>query len=423
MDFISGRPDHNLANLKDRIFKKDNQAEKYSVYEIVEKISSICYPPANSPSERANDAAFLLILKDELNNLVAPARGQTIAYTTMFAEGRKQSASSRVRIAEEAFPSLIDSAARFRRWKSFLSWIGLIVTITAALLLWHVTYGAQLAAHFDEAKRNDTQAAARLFSEFDKIDAKKAPDLIELCGIPKNPPAPPAGDHSQKPPQNSSQQAEGVTSTVRQLCNEYAYRRAIFCSAIADVGAYSESWIFKVSGWLLPIYGVQAAGDCAEGDVANPQPPAHAGGGTLGDEHRSRPRVGRQEDAQSIAGVLATMSNYILPILFGLVGTIAALVRGIQDKIRDSVLAPRDFALLLIRLPLGMIAGVCVGLFMNPTTVSSQLNGTLGTFTITASGIAFLAGYGADLFFRALDTVLGRIFTLEGGTRDRKAVP
>lgn len=74
------------------------------------------------------------------------------------------------------------------------------------------------------------------------------------------------------------------------------------------------------------------------------------------------------------------MSNYLLPILFGLIGTMTALVRGIQDKVTESILSPRDRALSLIRLPLGMVAGVCVGLFFDPTTIAAQTGGNIGAF-------------------------------------------
>jgi hypothetical protein len=46
------------------------------------------YPPPSQSGERAKEAAFLLEVKDWLNWLAYPARGLTIAYTTMFSESR-----------------------------------------------------------------------------------------------------------------------------------------------------------------------------------------------------------------------------------------------------------------------------------------------------------------------------------------------
>jgi hypothetical protein len=99
------------------------------------------------------------------------------------------------------------------------------------------------------------------------------------------------------------------------------------------------------------------------------------------------------------------------------VGTIASMVRSIQDKVSDSVLSPRDQTLAVMRLPLGLMAGVAVGLFFNPTTAVSQITAGAGVLTLSASGIAFLAGYGADGFFRMLDSMIGRLFTLDGDQR------
>ena len=63
-----------------------------------------------------------------------------------------------------------------------------------------------------------------------------------------------------------------------------------------------------------------------------------------------------------------------------------------------------------------MVAGVSVGLFLSPTSIA-QNSSSIGAFTISASGIAFLADYGAEAFFRALDVLISRIFNLDKETR------
>ena len=111
--------------------------------------------------------------------------------------------------------------------------------------------------------------------------------------------------------------------------------------------------------------------------------------------------------------MLALLSNYLLPILFGIAGTFTSLMRDIQVKIKDSMLAPRDSALALIRLPLGIIAGISVGLFFNGNATSASFGSVLGTFALSSSALAFLAGYGAEVFFRALDILIARLFNLD----------
>jgi hypothetical protein len=51
-------------------------------------------------------------------------------------------------------------------------------------------------------------------------------------------------------------------------------------------------------------------------------------------------------------------------------------------------------------------------LFFSPSSVASQVSSGAGVITLTASGLAFLAGYAADGFFRMLDTLTTRVFNL-----------
>ncbi|MCJ2045695.1 hypothetical protein MKK58_14325 [Methylobacterium sp. J-078] len=386
LDFVSGRPDKHFADLNGKIADPAHDGASMTTSEVIQRVSSLRYPPDKPERENAQDAAFLLLVKDALNVLAYPARGMTIAYTTMFMEDPSEVATNRVEAARTAYPSLYASATAFRKIKDRLAWLGLIVTVLSAILLWQVTYGAQLAARFDEAKRNDTLTAAKVHEELNKQRSarKDTPyDLQRVCNL-----------RSDRKDTSDDER----DSTIQQLCGEYAYRHAQLCVAVADVGQYSQYWLFRVATALLPMHDPEPALSCGAGVDDSPDPG----------------KRGRQEDAQSIAGVLTMMSNYLLPILFGLVGTLAALVRGVQDKVTDSLLSPRDRTLAFIRLPLGMVAGVCVGLFLSPENVAARTAGGIGSFTISASGIAFLAGYGAEAFFRALDGLLGRVFSFGG---------
>ena len=66
-----------------------------------------------------------------------------------------------------------------------------------------------------------------------------------------------------------------------------------------------------------------------------------------------------------------------------------------------------------LRWPLGMLAGVTVGLFFDPTHFS-------GLAVITPLGLAFLAGYGVELLFTGLDRMVSA-FTGEGAERSKEA--
>ncbi|MFC6789045.1 hypothetical protein ACFQE0_05010 [Methylobacterium komagatae] len=462
LDFISGRPDKHLSDLKDKIPKTDTNsgaAQMMSQDDVIEYISKLRYPPEGSAAQTSKDAALVLLVKDALNSIAYPARGMTIAYTTLFTNTGRYSSASRQELASLAYPTLVGHARWFRRINHVMVSLALAITVIAATLLWQVTYGVQLTARFEETKRNDTASAARVFDQINslKVSGGTLPsyNINEICNIRRTGHA--GGekyrDQQQKgdvgengtngtnpPAISSSSIALRETSAIQQACADYAFRHAQLCVTVADFGAYAGSTMFKAIGRLLPVHEPEHAEECdvyfkREGSVQTEASLGDAGiaGATsfMGSAPGPKPeqtmalvvqsstpqnqrveRRGRQEDAISIAGVLSVTSNYLLPILFGLSGSIVAVIRSIQNKINENVLVPRDRALTMIRLPLGMVAGVCVGLFLSPDDVSKNAAG-LGGFTLSASGIAFLAGYGAEAFFRTLDAIVERIFALD----------
>ena len=83
IDFISGRADRSLSTLS--MPHPTTPDKTMTSGEIVEAISKMRYPPPEgTPVINAQNAAILLQAKDKLSALAAPAKGVTIAYTTMF---------------------------------------------------------------------------------------------------------------------------------------------------------------------------------------------------------------------------------------------------------------------------------------------------------------------------------------------------
>jgi len=63
-------------------------------------------------------------------------------------------------------------------------------------------------------------------------------------------------------------------------------------------------------------------------------------------------------------------------------------------------------------------------LFFNPTnTVSLDAGSPAGNLTLTASGLGFLAGYGAEAFFRFVDSILRLVFAERPATSGATSVP
>ena len=104
--------------------------------------------------------------------------------------------------------------------------------------------------------------------------------------------------------------------------------------------------------------------------------------------------------------VLAAMQLYILPFLYGLLGTCVYIVRNLAAEIR--ALSFSSDAGYRLRLPLGALAGVAIAWFINPQT-NSVMGGSLSPLAL-----AFLAGYSVEVLFTAMDRFISA-FSSSGG--------
>jgi hypothetical protein len=132
---------------------------------------------------------------------------------------------------------------------------------------------------------------------------------------------------------------------------------------------------------------------------------------TGGNDHEKHDQANAHVHWESANSVLLVFTTYVLPMMFGVLGTLIGAFRAIQAKVRDSELAPRDLSLTVMGIPMGAVAGVAVGLYYSPTSLPMPGSGGVGgELTLSASGIGFLAGYGVQTFFRFMDWVLTQLF-------------
>ncbi|KVP42732.1 hypothetical protein [Burkholderia ubonensis] len=358
LDGLAGRSDKLLCDAK----------KESGVQELIKKIWGLAIRPGPLTDENVE---FLLKTKCQLNHLVRPASGMTIAYTYMFVEDEKilpgpfttdpsVTRYSRIRVAKDAFPGLVTHARRFRRIKDQMSWWASVITVVAAILLSIVSYGAQVVSRFEQERAAHMESINALYSTLAKQFALNAGATMPSKLI---------EEHC------NGNNLKNETYQVVELCDEYSYIAARYDKAIKGVSMYGDSWAFWPIRFIFEVPALE----------------------------------GRQEDARSIAIVVSTFSNYILPILFAVIGSFAASVRGIHEKVQDGVLAPRDRILTMVRLPLGLIAGVTVGLFFDPSTAVMHVSTSFG-LSLSASAIAFAAGYGAETFFSKIDQVINHVF-------------
>jgi hypothetical protein len=390
IDFISGRADKSLAGLKD-VADRDVQGQpvqSMSPQEAVEEICKITYPPEGNLEATAQQAAFMLMVKDRLNYLAAPARGLTVAFTSMVSGvalsyrpaplnlplppgllSARQAARARAQAlargaplserpiiaprfsATNAYPNLEDQARRFRRVYVMLPWLALAVVAFIVLANWDISV---------------TSAVLNRITAAELVIHPTKPGATQIdCDLAKTPNPPPA-------------------------CEDLAAARA----NLRDM--MEHGLIFRPLALSVQMLGVldDQPSEARAGQKAAPAPGAAV-------------QPTRLETITTDA--ISALNSIVIPTAFGLLGTLIGLMRSITAKLRESVLAPRDRMIVMISMCLGMSAGLAVGLFFSTDAAGNAAKAVGATITISAAGLSFLAGFGAEAFFTFLDGVLTRL--------------
>jgi hypothetical protein len=81
------------------------------------------------------------------------------------------------------------------------------------------------------------------------------------------------------------------------------------------------------------------------------------------------------------------------------------------SRMKASQLWPRDIILSVQLMSLGAVVGACIGLFVNPSATASQgAASLLGPVALSGSALSFIAGFGVEYVFAAMEALLRRIF-------------
>ncbi|UMR29029.1 hypothetical protein MJ904_18265 [Massilia sp. MB5] len=307
---------------------------------------------------------------------------------------------TRLTLARHAFPGLVSVAAKFKRRIFLIVSLLLLGLATTCVISWHITGGNVILQHLEALKIQD----AGLQKTIAEAELKFASDEQERQNGAAAPAATPTATQTQaeaqgqakvraaaRPVQFCSLFAPDATPLYRsteeyQLCSrkrELDQRIAIAHDAL---GNWLRPWVDlyqQVSGWFS---GGQAF-----------YPAALAQSNT-------------EELAQIVTMVVGTA---VLPLFYGVLGAGAAVVRDLWAKMRESLLSPRDYSLALLQLALGATIGACIALFISP---SSQANGKeaglLGSWALSSSALSFIAGFGVEGVFLALESLVRRVFNI-----------
>jgi hypothetical protein len=105
--------------------------------------------------------------------------------------------------------------------------------------------------------------------------------------------------------------------------------------------------------------------------------------------------ITRYEDLTKARFALASLQYYILPFLYGLLGTCVYILRNLAEELRKRSFSS-DVAYRL-RVPLGALAGVTIAMVAIPDN-SVELSKTLPPLAL-----ALVAGYAVEVLFAAMD--------------------
>jgi len=444
IDFVSGRSDKSLAGLNgaeshDAAGKPMNPM---TAQEIVEEICKISYPPTGGLEANAEQAAFMLVVKDRLNYLAAPARGLTVAFTSMFsgvaldlhplpawrfwAKRKKAAAAAALTAlgptppgtpdrpplaplgqrkehfysAQTAFPNLERPARRFRRFYDGLPAATIVLILFIAYINWDISVISGILQQISAAQGSYTSLFDSKQS-FLPTSAACSPGPTPTKAAPaptKTAPAPAPPTRARRPGAKAAAKPAAAPAAPPALTDAQRISCAEAEAALMRLAA-ARANLQTVMRPGIHLHPVALSMELME--LTLDGPPQHAG---------SRPTASNPLQPSRLEDftidVLGAFNTIIIPTAFGLLGTLAGLMRTITLKMRESILAPRDVIISKIGIGLGMSAGLAVGLFMNGARSPGS------TITLTAAGLSFLAGFGAEAFFTFLDLAISRLFTV-----------
>lgn len=373
LDNISSNPDNRLP-LDDSV-KVQGLPDEW-----IRKICEIDWPP-DQTDDIATQASLLIKAKDYLNSLASPASGFTIAFTHLVTQvdGRRRrqvdqdgEAPTRSSMAIAAYPDLWRKAQWFKGWIMGMSIVLLIWLVLTCFLSWYVAYGNSVASEWSKAK----------------AEYQKAIDQVEQTYLPSR-----TGTGATAGQASTTQVPASplVMQPAEQFCA--IARQPIKPGASGSPGGFAS---------LSQLQGCRALDEASARLRALRCDCTNCAGGTADASSRCNAQV------ETLFGIIG---NGVLPVFYGILGAGAAIIRSLSGKIKLSLLTPRDLILSLQRLALGAVMGACIGLFVSQPGAGATTGGGLGPVALSGSALSFIAGFGVDAVFGAIEGIINRIFS------------
>ena len=425
---IANDPTKRLSNIRVKWREGDNPIE-YDYPKVVEKLSAL--DMTDHAQGLLNRLGILQAIKDELVQQTAPATGLSIAYTALVTgRQRGSNAESMSSLAQVAYGSLVGTARNHNYFIIFLTVLSILMAMFAAWEGTKVSIGKALLQELEPLRAQQTQIAADKFKLEASLDKETADgrvltaSMLPLCSrvlllratLPKDSP-----DIGTTVPLAASPQ-------IREVCGRDDIVSSNFRLVHANFQQYLDFWPdiagapYSIIGrWLTPPQkSAPATQTAGQGDAPGPEP-------GLGDCDQVKgvnaPIVACGDLELTAAPGIQAVSNYTLPFTFGVIGSLLYVLVHHYSNLRLNTLFPRDASLAYLRVILGIVVAACVSLLISaysgPTVSplpaasgSSAPSSLVGSLTLSASGITFLAGFGAEAVFTMLEGLVARVFSL-----------
>jgi hypothetical protein len=303
---------------------------------------------------------LLLELRDYLNGQADPATGASIAFSTMVIrdapEARKAKAD-----AERAYPEWIPMARALRRTMFALQIGSLIITGVVAVLAAYAYVGSSLLANVVDLTAKWKSLDADILAHEESAPNRNEGRVVRYCDnivrvpAPSNPGSPASSESTTNPGNTGPLVDQFINPTQEHLCDE---RR--------DLSTKIDLAYQSLLAWLF------------------------------------------QPDDRRTGAWLEVLKGYALPVLMGLLGSMAYVLRRYLRSLGDRVLNPRDLREYMVRIVLGTVCGVVIGFFTSSGSDAGQAG--IPSISLTAPALAFLAGYAVEVVFRMLDGLSEQIF-------------
>ncbi len=122
------------------------------------------------------------------------------------------------------------------------------------------------------------------------------------------------------------------------------------------------------------------------------------------------------ETRQAAQLVLQPIQLYILPILYGLLGTSAYVLRSLSKEIKDLTYTIDSNVRYRLRIQLGSLAGLAASWFLYGTSDGGTPSQLISFQRLSPLALSFMAGYSVELLFTAMDKVVTS-FSGEGSSQ------